>query len=292
MDDSRELDSKSPLLPVASLSEVTKVNTSEEPTTRSDTLANTGATQQAFNSLGHEDSEIAESKWQYGIFDRFTRLRSTTTTMSPDISLTVDDIRNYNTDECGLRTYVPAKEEALLSPTFFDDGSPLDLNSRFVPHRRQQLSHKPLDRIDSIRGDANDHPIENNKPIEHLVILSDSQQLNKDRGWAQHKDLEANYESQIREKVKDKTPQLSTTIVDESQISPDGFTNLSGKRSWMDKGQNSTDKSAVSTSDKDRTPSAFSQQDNNSKSSDKKWMDRLDALTLEARVIGGSDARL
>lgn len=56
------------------------------------------------------DQEIAESNWQYGIFDRFTRARSTTTTPAPDPRFTLDplakiDMRLYNSDECGLRTY-------------------------------------------------------------------------------------------------------------------------------------------------------------------------------------------
>lgn len=75
------------------------------------------------------DHEISESKWQYGIFDRFTRPKSTsTTTVAPDIvaPLVLDengqiDMRNFNTEECGLRTYDDQSRYYPDSSSYLDD---------------------------------------------------------------------------------------------------------------------------------------------------------------------------
>lgn len=51
------------------------------------------------------EPEIQESSWQYGIFDRFTRPKTTSTTTPPDIDVKPENFRSFNTDECGLRFY-------------------------------------------------------------------------------------------------------------------------------------------------------------------------------------------
>lgn len=76
------------------------------------------------------DHAIAESSWQYGIFDRFTRARTTTTTpvpsdlipsnFRPHVSM---DVKDYNHNECGLRTYELDDETRSAYPQQADDGS-------------------------------------------------------------------------------------------------------------------------------------------------------------------------
>lgn len=90
------------------------------------------------------DQEIGESSWQYGIFDRFTRARSTSTT-TPEPKFTLDphadiDMRSFNSDECGLRTYAEQRAEPELQyPLEYPaPGSEMSDASKELNHRRQR----------------------------------------------------------------------------------------------------------------------------------------------------------
>lgn len=83
-------------------------SSSDELTTLTASIA--ASTTEISTSLASEDHDIAESKWQYGIFDRFTRTRSASTSTTTTKDLFADtqerfDVRQFNSDECGLRTY-------------------------------------------------------------------------------------------------------------------------------------------------------------------------------------------
>lgn len=107
--------------------------TKPPPPTSPDSLA---------TSLASADHEVpAESSWQYGIFDRFTRPKSSTrpTTPEPQYKSGQDgtklDVRSFNSEECGLRTYDERKQYFIQQP-FPDQESEA---TKDLIQRRQRL---------------------------------------------------------------------------------------------------------------------------------------------------------
>lgn len=86
------------------------VNFSSTPSS----LETVSSSSQASNLSGKDanEPETSEGSWQYGIFDRFTRARSTSTTQPPEPSPRPEDYRNFNTEECGLRYFDDYSGEA------------------------------------------------------------------------------------------------------------------------------------------------------------------------------------
>lgn len=131
-----------PLVEVAERFEsnkTTTTTTSVKPTT--DSTSGSLAVSELPTSLASGDHDIGESSWQYGIFDRFTRPRTTsttTTTPEPKFSFLLEqdgkiDMRQFNTNECGLRTYHDG---------LFSDKSSIGSNSYLYPASADSSYHQ------------------------------------------------------------------------------------------------------------------------------------------------------
>lgn len=272
-------------------------------------------------SLASGDHDIAESTWQYGIFDRFTRPRSTpktSTTTTPDPIASSGsgsnlEVKNFNSDECGLRTYEDNSRNFAQNLFENDDQASKELNQRrqrpppgssfFMSHKKHQST-----------GLADD-------------FLNDELDMRRPQ-------LEGYGEPQqnANDDSKQSTP-TSDTMPSDSEASPttisenlgDNEFNLSLRRQWLQQQLGHTLKmlgfnaSTLASSEfsNQTSGSSLNFRENMMKMSNKvgKSMQlgkfhhlidynnqpeineqalkaRQDELKLEARVIGGSDARL
>lgn len=266
-------------------------------------------------SLASGDHEIAaESSWQYGIFDRFTRPRSTTraTTPEPQFTLGPDgklDVKGFNSDECGLRTYDERKQYFIQQPF----GEPDNEATKELIQRRHRLpvisspvSHKKYQSSIS----------EQQQQQQGFFDRDDQAESDKRRG---DKERDA-YDSYNKNQDHDNTPPSS-----ESQSDSDF--NLSSRRTWLQQqlgntlqllGFNASSQSVaeylnqtsglslnmrenmMKKSAPGKLGKSVSGADDISAPTDKKVSEqdqdslnpRQDEQRLEARVIGGSDARL
>lgn len=238
---------------------------------------------QLSTSLASGDHEIAESSWQYGIFDRFTRAKSTTSTTTKEPSLILDsdgklDMRNLNSDDCGLRTY---EDQPQYSVQQFEAESEA---SKELNQRRQRPLLSPL--------------------INHKKFQSDSSSMSdeSDPGEHDHDRHQADSNSGFDQ------PSESSTI--------DSEFNLASRRHWLQQqlgntlqllGFNASSQSAfefinhTSALNLNLRENMMKKSGKLGKSSDLAKAEatlennlnaRQDELKLEARVIGGSDARL
>lgn len=245
-------------------------------------------------SLASGEPEIAESSWQYGIFDRFTRPKSTSTTtrepqLEPNAKL---DVRNFNSDECGLRTY-DVNTEVLLS-------AQADMEaSKELNQRRQKPFLNPL-----LASSHKKYQFET--VAESLASLGGADQMAPDQGGANeaydsYDKQDSNYEEQPPS----------------SDQNADNEFNLASRRQWLQQQLGNT-LQLLGFNASSQSPAEFLNQtsgvslnnrENMMKKSGKfgksasKLFNALlpkaentapsqDDLKLEARVIGGNDARL
>lgn len=257
------------------------------------------------------DQQISESSWQYGIFDRFTRPKTTSTT--PDPRYTLEPGREINTKdfyniECGLRTY--DQSNVFQSPE--EQPQVVDLESDAIKElnqRRQKplnLDEEPVTRIHKFESVSEYLKNRERKPV------SNSNPPSKISDWP-NKDEKSVYDSYTKQ-----IDQLSPSQQDASFESPanspnsgDEF-NLMAKRHWLQQqidttlkmfGFNGTAHSVFGSLDASSGPrenlmKKFGKLDKSYKYTgsesdfEKELTNREGDMRLEARVIGGNDARL
>lgn len=258
------------------------------------------------NAVG--EHEVAESSWQYGIFDRFTRPKSSsTTTPTPDDPLVeaANSLnRNYNGAECGLRTYSEQAEQSEQQQQYF----PQEEASKELSIRRQRPLLSPVERKKT-----------------HAEVPADSAS-----GWdAQiNAAVDAAIAAATNDKLDDNDDIHAPTTTSRPQDENLEF-NLASRRHWLQQqlgntlhllGLNSTGGSISSASQLNALEPAnqkradnwsLNKRENMMKMSGKlgkalpaqsapeqqptaadSLAARQDELKLEARVIGGTDARL
>lgn len=260
-------------------------------------------------SLASGDHEIAESSWQYGIFDRFTRPRSTTRATTPDPQFTLGpdgkfDVKSFNSDECGLRTYDERKQYFIQQPF----GEPDNEATKELLQRRHRL---PV-----ISG-----------PVSHKKYQSSiSEQQEQQQGFFDRDD-QAESDKRKGDKERDAYDSYNKNAPPSSESHSDSDFNLSSRRTWLQQqlgntlqllGFNATSQSVaeylnqtsglslnmrenmMKKSAPGKLGKSVNGPDDISTLGDKKVSEqdqdslnpRQDEQRLEARVIGGSDARL
>lgn len=263
-------------------------------------------------SLASDDHEIGESSWQYGIFDRFTRPRTTSTTTTPEPKFTLTDgkidMRQFNSDECGLRTYEVSENVFSAYPDQFLLESAQSEVSKTLSQRRQKIPPLP--------------PIYQKKQYEQLASETLANDDNKE-SWSSKSEKDA-YDSFKNNKeagaFADQPPTASSYPTDNSGNSE---FNLASRRYWLQQQLGSTlqllgfNSSSQSVAEFLNQTSGLSLNmrenmmkksnpivtDRSSKSlsatelkdllqMEKELKARQDELKLEARVIGGNDAKL
>jgi len=251
-------------------------------------------------SLASGDHEIAESSWQYGIFDRFTRPKSTTTSTTPEPKLLLDengrvDMRNFNTKECGLRAY---EEEVQYYPQQMEVEAIKELNQR---RQRLPLSPSEQKRFQSEFGDkdleeqsekkfmewANTDDDGFKQPTNHADSPSSSATDFGSENEPPSSDSVSNSEFNLSSRRYWLQQQLGNTLQllgfnVSSQSTADFLnqtyaTNVNSRENMMKKYNKLGKATNFTPTEKDRNQELASRQDE---------------LKLEARVIGGSDARL
>lgn len=294
-----------------------------------------------------DDHDIAESTWQYGIFDRFTRPRASqtsTTTSSPPLEPLMAggsnfDVRSFNSDECGLRTY---EEEA----SFFPSGgfelqqeqqhqaeASKELNQRrqrppvgssfFSSHKKFQSSS--LGGFDDTNSDTGD---DDQQLVRRPIVPPFDSYGESTSAHHQHVALGADSVTANGEKQDSVSSTSGGTAGAAAAASPgDGEFNLSFRRQWLQQqlghtlqmlGFNTSTQSAaeflnqtsgLSLNFRENMMKKSNLNDiNNQKAArsldltpdqkqqpeitEQELKARQDELKLEARVIGGSDARL
>lgn len=248
---------------------------------------------QLSTSLASGEPEIAESSWQYGIFDRFTRPKSTTTTTKEPLldSHTDLNVRNFNTNECGLRTY-DIGSEALQSQPEFEAEASKELNQR-----RQ----KPF--LNSITSSSQ-------KKYQFETVAESN--INSAANENDNKAYDA-YDSYDKQDSSNFEEEVNPPSSDETA---DNEFNLASRRHWLQQqlgntlqllGFNTSSQSAAEYLNQTSGLSLNMRENmmkksgklgrkasplNSIHSNDDNLNSRLDDLKLEARVIGGNDARL
>lgn len=255
------------------------------------------------------DQQISESSWQYGIFDRFTRPKSTSTTAEPKYAQDYNresTERDYNSDQCGLRTYSQYSESPTLAA---DQNQQLDRDSEATKelHQRRQRPTN-IDELDNV--DKRPHHFEtiadymkNRDPITGLSALD----KHKISNWP-NKDEKNAYDSY------EKNPDVADSLDQQANQNGDKNDefNLLARRNWLQQqlgntlqlfGFNSSHslpeplqatanekrENLMKVSGKMGKVYKFSTEDADI---NKEISARQDDLKLEARVIGGNDARL
>jgi len=316
------------------------------------TAASTEASNQNLSgvSLASGDQDISESNWQYGIFDRFTRARPSqkpaqvhnvgSTTPDPFISAASSqlDVRSFNSDECGLRTYLP-EDTLSMAPGMFPPSDLLALSeydhnqaggeaSKELNQRRQRPSQLPflakvhklqsgsqlaqdkeqsgasISGSDLVSGvfasssgpESNDHNHQSAfSPPEVAETQAESEfNLNSRRQWLQQ---------QLGNTLQLLGFNLTNQSASEFLNQTSGLS-LNGRENMMKMSAQYTEKAAKSLGNSEQAKNAdFSDKLDASQTNQRhdnemliKELDllraRQDELKLEARVIGGTDARL
>lgn len=257
---------------------------------------------QLSTSLASGEPEIAESSWQYGIFDRFTRPKSTTTTREPTLDSNANlNVRNFNSDECGLRTYDIGSEVLHSQANDFEAEASKELNQR-----RQ----RPI--LNTLTSSHKKYQFE----TVAESIANDDNNNNNAQGDANDRVYDA-YESY--DKGQDPS---SSNNSEEAQQPPssdqnaDNEFNLASRRHWLQQqlgntlqllGFNTSSQSVAEYLNQ-TSGNSLNMRENMMKKSGKlgkasilnalhhsaseNLNPRQDELKLEARVIGGNDARL
>lgn len=281
-----------------------------------------------------------DSPVQYGIFDRLTRLRNgitTSTTSKPNreyqgdfnvLSLNVDD---YNSEECGLRTYdsesdiivpIPTRNEKPPRSDYVDDDNASDQQHKMVltpalPKVRQRLTHSELERkrhqlesLTKLMRQREEQLVRNRtvarRPSDQPNALSSTGEV--DEIFNRFRDHPSRFDpfdtltdaDQIDEAQKAGHDEK----VKESETTSD-FHNLELKRRWLQQqlsqtlellGYNSSSSGPTTDEDPPHMREEFDAKAKKSKRLGKSQQELpvsiLDDMNLEARVIGGSDARL
>lgn len=322
--------------------ELAKTNSSDSE------ASTTSAAELGAGSSADADHEIAESSWQYGIFDRFTRPKpSATSTTSTTTELPYDPLveasnalsRNYNSDECGLRVYhePPADKGAVYQyPQLESDIGASEVAqseaSKELSLRRQRPALSPAERRKYQAGNSADELGPNwdredeeqrerdrkrlssagtgatsapDQPFTGPLVTGNDQQhgsspaSNSDGStW----DSEFNLASRRHwlQQQLGSTLQLlginASSSISSAQLAALEAANLgqasSPKRENMMKMSGTSAKTARSLPGLAEALASFNLSDRKRKASPEELRARQDELKLEARVIGGSDARL
>lgn len=272
----------------------TNLPSSVEPTVASSSKSRPTTSPQLSTSLASGEPEIAESSWQYGIFDRFTRPKSTTTTTKEPLldSNTHLNVRNFNSDECGLRTYDIGSEILQSQPEFEAEASkelnqrrqrPF-LNSITSSHKKYQfetVAESNVNSGDSGKGDGND-----NKAYDAYDSYDKQDSSNFEEVNPPSSDETADNEFNLASRRHWLQQQLGNTLQllgfnASSQSAAEYLNQTSGLSLNMRENM-------MKKSGKIGKASSL----NSIQSTDDNLNSHLDDLRLEARVIGGNDARL
>lgn len=323
-------------------------STPERPELSSFT-ASVASMEEISTSLASGDHDISESKWQYGIFDRFTRARASSSTARPtrdpyEDSLASLDVRQFNSDECGLRTYEGRLDDSLdgsshLKADSLDGESANSEASKDLNQRRQRpglslWAHKKYQfqavAADPVQGDDNQFP-----SVEKVEPQSSSQSV-AITNWANKFEKDA-YDSFKQQQQKigasgaGDVPSLLDRVPNLGAQSAESEFNLASRRHWLQQQLGNTlqllgfNGSAQSVAEFLNHTSGLSlnnrenmmkKSTNNKVAKSLEWPPKVDGganltpaisgsvasgvglsarqdeLKLEARVIGGSDARL
>lgn len=289
------------------------------------------STTEISTSLASDDHDIAESKWQYGIFDRFTRAKapstSTTTTRDPYVdSLEKFDVRQFNSDECGLRTYTDDRDDVRRADELGLDNrneeASKDLNQRRQRPNLSLLSQKRYQLQGVLQGGSD--------AVGDSVAAPSSSMVSN---WANQFEKDA-YDSYKQQQQQQKSADFGAPNLLGSETSAaDSEFNLASRRHWLQQQLGNTlqllgfNGSAQSVAEFLNQTSGLSlnNRENMMKKSNQNLGQKLgksaqldqpthmeqqqrerepspappsslsarqDELKLEARVIGGSDARL
>lgn len=250
---------------------------------------------QLSTSLAGDEPEIAESSWQYGIFDRFTRPKpSTTTTKEPVLDINTNlNVRSFNSDECGRRTYDIGSEVLQSQPGDFEAEASKELNQRRQRPTLNTLtsSHKKYQFETVAESVSNDND-------------SQGDGSSNDRVY----DAYDSYDKQDQSNFEEAQPPSSDQNADNEF-------NLASRRHWLQQqlgntlqllGFNTSSQSVAEYLNQ-TSGSSLNMRENMMKKSGKlgkasllnallpgseNLNPRQDELKLEARVIGGNDARL
>lgn len=234
------------------------------------------------------DHEIAESSWQYGIFDRFTRPRSSTTTSSPSSHESSPDPlveaaegtrRNYNHDECGLRVYTHLEPEQ--QQRFADSGEEA---SKELTLRRQRPLLSPAERIkvhteaelaSGWNQDEQREPDEQRRRQQEDQLDQTEFNLASRRHW-----LQQQLGNTLQLLGQNASSSISSSQLAALELPAEKQQDWTGnKRENMMKMSSKLAKALVPPASAPERPDAS-------------LGARQDELKLEARVIGGTDARL
>lgn len=244
------------------------------------------------------DQQIGESSWQYGIFDRFTRSRTTSTTAEPkynqDPVRSDSKGRDFNDEECGLRTYDTMGAHGRKSG--LDQQVEQDSEATKELHQRRQ---RPTILDDSV----------DRRPFESVVDFV------RNRETQSYDDKVANWPNKNEKNAYDSYNKQPSDIAGGYESSASDEFNLIARRNWLQQqlgntlqlfGYNSTVQKMMDPSDA-REPIARenlvkkfgkvgkssninAQESNHDKQ--QSYSRDNDDMKLEARVIGGNDARL
>lgn len=304
-------------------------------------------------SLASNDHDISESTWQYGIFDRFTRPRTTTTTTQSPDTLAVSgsnaqlDVRAFNSDECGLRTY-------RMEPNYYpvevaNSGLQADTDemTKELSQRRQRpppgtffSSHRKYHQTSATSGDTSEvfgDELDRERPLDSLPPFD---RYGEPSAVAGPSSSDANEESNTAKYHKAQATQgnspgasASSDVQDDRGPAADTEFNLSLRRQWLQQQLGSTlqmlglnssgshntlvdlfnktgpmreNMMKMSATRNNKLGKAYTAEAKpqtafpNSQAklpelqplSEQELKSRQDELKLEARVIGGNDARL
>lgn len=285
--------------------ELNKTNQQQQPATPSPELAST--------SLASGDHEIAESSWQYGIFDRFTRPKSSTrpTTPEPEFTLGPDgkfDLRNFNSDECGLRIY-DERKQYFIQESFTEPDS--EATKELIQRRhRLPIPSSPVNHK-KYQSSSSD---QQQQQVGNFFERGDQVEEGKKKDTADaEKDA---YDSYNKHHDYDNAPPSSDSVSDTDF-------NLASRRSWLQQqlgntlqllGFNGSSQSVAeylnqtsglslnmrenmmkksSLGKLGKSAGEASSDGSESKQQEQDLLNsRQDDMKLEARVIGGTDARL
>lgn len=201
-------------------------------------------------SLASGDHDISESSWQYGIFDRFTRPRSsTTTTQSPDSfsmsgSSAHSDMKSFNNDECGLRSY-------RVEPDYYPvSAADTDEISKELSQRRQRpplgsffSSHKKFHQtvatsLDSSPESSASDDLLRDRPLDSLPPFD---QNGEPTGGGPPSSAAASEQTdQQRAQVQADADRHAPSEDDRPSSGPDSEFNLSLRRQWLQQQLDST----------------------------------------------------
>lgn len=255
------------------------------------------------------DHAIAESSWQYGIFDRFTRSRSSTTTpvpsdlipsnFRPDVSM---NVRDYNHHECGLRTYdidddmTRSSSSKVAYPQQADESveqsaikelkirrqRPPPFSSLLTAHKKNQATQLGSSSSSSdLMGDSYPNGGYNDDSSSNNADNSNDNEFNLSsrRQWLQQQ------LGNTLHGLGFNSSQPPSSSVHEGDLGPLNDYYSNNTNYWPSREEGIAKASG-------KTPKSVSDRRSDYSLTVEELAARQDELKLEARVIGGSDARL